>query len=210
MQLRVLFPPNRLLDSWLTEGASRPIVTEVQKMLAGYGLYSGEPHGRFDTATCEAIKRFQELRGLNPTGQCNPVTYCQLLTPAARIDVRPAGGGRAVSGVARASILITKSVRRLTLLDGNTALRQYPVAIGKPSTPTPEGNFAIATKILNPGGVLGSRWMGLNFDAYGIHGTNAPWKIGQMVSNGCIRMHNANAEELFHLINVGCPVSIRN
>ncbi|MCE5286706.1 MAG: L,D-transpeptidase [Pelosinus sp.] len=110
----------------------------------------------------------------------------------------------------RASILITKSTRQLTLLDGNTSLRSYPVGIGKIGTPTPVGNFAIAAKVMNPGGVLGTRWMGLNYDSYGIHGTNAPWLIGQMVSHGCIRMHNSNAEELFALVNVGTPVYIRD
>ena len=84
------------------------------------------------------------------------------------------------------------------------------MAIGKPSTPTPEGNFVIANKIFNPGGVLGSRWMGLNFGSYGIHGTDAPWFIGQMISHGCIRMHNNHAEELFSFVNVGTPVFIRN
>lgn len=110
----------------------------------------------------------------------------------------------------RASILITKSARRLTLLNGNTAIRNYPVGIGKPGTPTPVGNFAVAAKIMNPGGVLGTRWLGLNYDTYGIHGTNAPWLIGQMVSHGCIRMHNSNVEELFALVNVGTPVFIRD
>lgn len=107
-------------------------------------------------------------------------------------------------------ILIVKSRRSLTLLDANSTVRTYPVALGKPSTPTPLGNYAIATKIPHPGGVLGTRWMGLNFDAYGIHGTNRPWLIGQLVSNGCIRMHNEHAEELFNFIRLGTPVWIRD
>ncbi|WP_231881855.1 L,D-transpeptidase [Anaerosporomusa subterranea] len=108
------------------------------------------------------------------------------------------------------TILIVKSRRSLTLLSGNSPIRTYPVALGKPATPTPLGNYAIATKIPHPGGVLGSRWMGLNFDAYGIHGTNRPWLIGQLVSNGCIRMHNAHVEELFGFVRLGTPVLIRD
>ncbi|MDU4960851.1 MAG: L,D-transpeptidase [Sporomusaceae bacterium] len=108
------------------------------------------------------------------------------------------------------TILIVKARRSLTLLNGTSAVRTYPVALGKPSTPTPLGNFAVATKIPHPGGVLGSRWMGLNFDAYGIHGTNRPWLIGQLVSNGCIRMHNEHVEEVFNLIRLGTPVYIRD
>ncbi|MBP2629686.1 MAG: L,D-transpeptidase catalytic domain [Firmicutes bacterium] len=109
-----------------------------------------------------------------------------------------------------AKITIVKASRLLTILDEDTPIHQYPIAIGKPSTPTPVGNYVIATKIINPGGILGSRWLGLNYDAYGIHGTNRPWLIGQMVSNGCIRMHNDNVEMLFSLVNLGTPVFIRD
>ena len=108
------------------------------------------------------------------------------------------------------AILIVKARRSLTVLNGNSPIKTYPVALGKPATPTPLGNYAIATKILNPGGVLGTRWMGLNFDAYGIHGTNRPWLIGQLVSNGCIRMHNNHVEELYNFVRLGTQVLIRD
>ena len=146
-----------------------------------------------------------------PLAECEDyITYCQN-QPAKISEVTPLPQAeRAKSTLSRANILIVKSQRQLTLFDGNSPFRQYPVAIGKPSTPTPLGNYAVATKIINPGGVLGSRWMGLNYDAYGIHGTNAPWLIGQMVSNGCVRMHNPHAEELFALVNIGTPIYIRD
>ena len=138
------------------------------------------------------------------------IKYCQR-NPAIVTEVTPiTHNRRATFALPRANIMIVKSQRQLTLFDGNSPIRQFPIAIGKVATPTPVGNYAIATKIVNPGGVLGSRWMGLNFDAYGIHGTNRPWLIGQMVSNGCIRMHNSNAEELFALTYVGTPVYIRD
>lgn len=107
-------------------------------------------------------------------------------------------------------IIIIKNVRTLTLYNDNTPIFQYPIAIGKPSTPTPVGNYLIASKILHPGGTTGSRWMGLNYDAYGIHGTNQPWLIGKMVSNGCVRMHNDHIEELFDIISLNTPVYIRD
>jgi len=107
------------------------------------------------------------------------------------------------------TILITKGSRQLTLFNGNDPIHQYPIAIGKSGTPTPLGNYAIATKIMNPGGVLGTRWLGLNYDSYGIHGTNQPSLIGTMVSHGCIRMNNHHVEELFTLVKVGTPVHIR-
>lgn len=107
-------------------------------------------------------------------------------------------------------IIIIKNERTLTLYSNNSQILQYPIAIGKPSTQTPVGNYLIANKITNPGGNLGTRWMGLNYDAYGIHGTNQPWLIGKMVSNGCIRMHNHNVEQLFDFIELGTPVYIRD
>lgn len=117
---------------------------------------------------------------------------------------------RTIKTAAQGRILIVRSSRLLTLYNGNALVRQFPVALGKAATPTPLGNFSIASKIVNPGGVLGTRWMGLNFDAYGIHGTNKPALIGSYVSNGCIRMHNSHVEELFFLVGVGTPVWIRD
>jgi len=150
------------------------------------------------------------LKDFEPAEGERLISYCQSL-PAAEREITPVVRSERGSFVLpRANILIIKSQCQLTLFDGNSPLRQYPVAIGKPATPTPLGNYAVATKIINPGGVLGTRWMGLNYDAYGIHGTNAPWLIGRMVSNGCVRMHNAHVEELFTLVKVGTPIYIRD
>lgn len=107
------------------------------------------------------------------------------------------------------SINIELNSRRLILKKGNSVINSYPVAIGKPSTPTPTGDFQVLTKIKNPGGVLGTRWMQFTWQEHGIHGTNQPWLIGQTVSNGCVRMHNINVEEVYDLVSVGTPVIIR-
>jgi nucleoid-associated protein YgaU len=102
--------------------------------------------------------------------------------------------------------------RELTFFKGDNPVNTYPIAIGKPSTPTPPGHWSVVNKTVNPGGVLGSRWMGLSIPTtrgpYGIHGTNAPWNIGKAVSNGCIRMHNHNVEEIFPEIPLGTAVDI--
>jgi L,D-transpeptidase YbiS len=42
-----------------------------------------------------------------------------------------------------------------------------------------------------------------------IHGTKHEDKIGRPNSHGCIRMRNADVIELFELVNVGTPVTIR-
>jgi len=43
-----------------------------------------------------------------------------------------------------------------------------------------------------------------------IHGTNAPWLIGQAVSHGCIRMNNAAITRLARVVPLGTPVRIRS
>ncbi|MCG9969024.1 L,D-transpeptidase family protein [Pelotomaculum terephthalicicum JT] len=107
-------------------------------------------------------------------------------------------------------ISINLATRRLTYYERERLIKIYPVGVGKPSTPTPTGNYMVVVKIMHPGGMLGSRWMGLSVQHgnYGIHGTNNPSSIGGYVSNGCIRMYNQDVEELFPKVQIGTPVNI--
>jgi lipoprotein-anchoring transpeptidase ErfK/SrfK len=112
--------------------------------------------------------------------------------------------------VSRYNITINIAARKLTLFKDGRLFKIYPIAVGKPSTPTPRGNFRIINKAHNPGGPFGARWLGLNAPNgdYGIHGTNNPSSIGKAVSNGCIRTYNKNIIELYNLVPVGTPVRI--
>ena len=107
-------------------------------------------------------------------------------------------------------IYINLSTRKLFLKENGIVIHYFPVAVGKPSTPTPSGEFKILSKIMNPGGVLGTRWMQFTRQEHGIHGTNQPWLIGQAVSLGCVRMYNKDVEVLFSKVKVGTPLTIRN
>jgi L,D-transpeptidase ErfK/SrfK len=119
-------------------------------------------------------------------------------------------------------IVINLPSRTLDFYAQNSLVKTYPLAIGKPSTPTPIGNFTIRQKEVNPwwypprskkavppgpNNPLGYRWMEFA-PLYGIHGTNAPWAIGGWVSNGCVRMDEADVEELFDLVPFGTAVYI--
>jgi lipoprotein-anchoring transpeptidase ErfK/SrfK len=108
------------------------------------------------------------------------------------------------------SIVIHTARRRIELYEGNRLIRNYPIAVGKGTTPTPQGRFTIASKTAYPGGIFGSHWMGLSIPHYGIHGTNNPSSIGQAVSKGCIRMHNRDVENLFQYVEIGTPVIIQH
>ncbi len=107
-------------------------------------------------------------------------------------------------------IYIELNSRRLYLKGNTKNLATYPVAIGKPETPTPIGDFQIINMMKNPGGVLGTRWMQFTGRMHGIHGTNQPESIGKAVSLGCVRMYNHDVEKLYSQVNTGTKVIIRN
>jgi lipoprotein-anchoring transpeptidase ErfK/SrfK len=123
---------------------------------------------------------------------------------------------------AKYDIIVDKSQNILTLKSGDTIVKTYRVSTGKNSC-TPTGTFKIVTKIIDPpwypqgGGmipsgdpknVLGSRWLGLSKPSYGIHGTIDPGSIGQSVTDGCVRMKNADVEELYAIVPEGTQVVI--
>lgn len=58
---------------------------------------------------------------------------------------------------------------------------------------------------MNP---LGVRALYLGSSAYRIHGTDAPWTIGQPVSKGCIRLYNKDVMDLYERVKVGTRVIV--
>jgi len=122
---------------------------------------------------------------------------------------------------ARRRIVISLPDRKLALLENDRVLKVYDVAVGKAATPSPRGCFAIINRVRDPtwfgpaGPVapgprnpLGTRWMGLSAQGYGIHGTNVPGSIGKAASHGCIRMRRQDLEELYELVGVGTQVEL--
>lgn len=108
------------------------------------------------------------------------------------------------------TITINTNTHKLNLFKNGALQKVYPVAVGKPTSPTPKGTFKIINRAVNPGGPFGVRWLGLNAPNgdYGIHGTNNPNSIGKSVSNGCIRMYNKDVLELSNIVPIGTIVRI--
>ncbi|MBW4656064.1 MAG: L,D-transpeptidase [Kaiparowitsia implicata GSE-PSE-MK54-09C] len=117
--------------------------------------------------------------------------------------------------------------RRLTLYQGDTAIKQYPVAVGREGWQTPTGEFEVTQMIPDPawqhpftgdvilGGTpenpLGRYWIGFWTDGtnwVGMHGTPNPETVGTAASHGCIRLYNQDIEELFALVQPGTPVVV--
>lgn len=124
-------------------------------------------------------------------------------------------------------LVINSKKNKLGYFEDCVLVKEFSVATGKSSTPTPQGKFKIVNKIKNrpyysggiPGGSpnnpLGDRWLGLHVGAtygttYAIHGNNNASSIGKHISGGCIRMHNSEIRWLFDQINVGAYAIIDN
>ncbi len=134
---------------------------------------------------------------------------------------RPASAPAADAAKPDRVIVVSLEDRKLALVEDGHVKKVYTVAVGKPSTPSPEGSFTIQRRVKNPvyqhngkniqpgpGNPVGTRWMGLNIRGYGIHGTNEPKSIGQAASHGCIRMAKADLEEFYALVEVGDKVEL--
>ncbi|SDE99961.1 L,D-transpeptidase family protein [Sporolituus thermophilus] len=108
------------------------------------------------------------------------------------------------------SITIKLNSRLLELYSDGQLYKKYRIAVGKRESPSPVGEWIIKDKFYSPKEILGTRWLSLDvpWGSYGIHGTNRPWSIGQFASKGCIRLRNADIEELYEWVPVNTPVKI--
>jgi hypothetical protein len=128
-------------------------------------------------------------------------------------------------------IIVSFGDRRLYLITRPGHATSYPIAVPREQSrwqgtttvsdkrvnpswrPTPEmfrENPKLPTWV--PGGhpmnPLGVRAMYLGASTYRIHGTDAPWTIGQAVSKGCIRMFNEDVLDLYPKVPVGMRVTV--
>jgi peptidoglycan hydrolase-like protein with peptidoglycan-binding domain len=53
-------------------------IKEIQTALQKDGAYQGEPNGKWDDATAEAMKKYQDKNGLSPTGKIDALTLEKL------------------------------------------------------------------------------------------------------------------------------------
>jgi hypothetical protein len=123
--------------------------------------------------------------------------------------------------------LVRKREHLLWVLLGEVPVRRFAVGLGMNGR-TPEGTFEIEELMPRPdywpmggrripygqkGNPLGSRWMGFRdtpeAQGFGIHGTDEPESVGKDLSQGCVRLVNADVEQLFTWAAVGTPVEIR-
>jgi len=119
-------------------------------------------------------------------------------------------------------IEINLQAQRLDYYVSGIKWRSFAVSTGKPSMPTPTGEFTIVNKIKKAWsksyGLWMPFWLGLDRGRIGIHELPV-WPsgyregeshLGKAVSHGCVRLGVGPAEYLFNRVDVGTKVFIKN
>jgi lipoprotein-anchoring transpeptidase ErfK/SrfK len=108
----------------------------------------------------------------------------------------------------------------------------FPATVGSTEKPTPSGSLKVTSTDPNPtyrydpsyhfAGVkskkpftirpgpnnpVGSYWIGLSAQGYGIHGTGEPDRVGKTASHGCVRLTNWDARFVGEHVKRGTPVA---
>ena len=130
------------------------------------------------------------------------------------------GTGDALVGVA------SISAHTFTVSRDGEVLRTMPASMGKPTRPTPIGNFTALEKQRSV--VMDSRTIGIPLSSpegykitaqyavrvtwSGVYVHSAPWSLDQQgnsnVSHGCINLSPDNAAWYFDNVNVGDPINV--
>jgi len=129
----------------------------------------------------------------------------------------PLKGEKAVLGK---RIEIDTKKQELSYYLGDIRLGSFSVSTGKPSMPTPKGNFTVGNKSPKAWsksyGLWMPYWMGMKGTRFGIHELPV-WPsgyregedhLGTPVSHGCIRLGVTSAKTLYDWAPVGTPVYI--
>ena len=127
---------------------------------------------------------------------------------------------------------VDKSRQTVKAFDPSGALVAFfPATVGSEEKPTPSGTLKVVSADANPNyrynpdykfkGVkskeaftikpgpnnpVGSYWIGLSAEGYGIHGTPNPSKVSKSESHGCVRLTNWDAGLLGRNVKKGTPV----
>jgi lipoprotein-anchoring transpeptidase ErfK/SrfK len=114
----------------------------------------------------------------------------------------------------------------------NNLVAFYPATVGSDEKPSPSGTLKVTAITDNPtyrynpdyhfkgvdsktaftikpgpNNPVGTRWIGLNAEGYGIHGTPNPSNVSKAESHGCVRLTNWDVERLAQLVKKGTPVA---
>jgi lipoprotein-anchoring transpeptidase ErfK/SrfK len=148
---------------------------------------------------------------------------------------RAAPVGTAGASDPRVTIYVTQATSALTVEDASgMVIFHAPVTSGSEHDPLPIGSWKVTTVQRNPtfnynpdlfwdadpkhakaripagpNNPVGTIWIDLTKEHYGIHGTPEPSRIGHTQSHGCVRLTNWDAQRVAHWATPGTPVIFR-
>lgn len=140
-------------------------------------------------------------------------------------------GGSAVPAKAD-RVEVDKVRQTVKLFDkSNGLIGFYPASVGSEEKPSPSGTLKVTEIDPNPtyrynpayhfkgvhsrkpfkispgpNNPVGTMWINLSADGYGIHGTPSPQNISKAQSHGCVRLTNWDAERVAASVAKGTPV----
>ena len=129
-------------------------------------------------------------------------------------------------------IEVDKPSQTVKLFDqANALIGFYPATVGSEEKPSPTGTLKVTEVSRNPtyrynpeyrfkgvrsqkpfeirpgpNNPVGTVWISLSAEGYGIHGTPLPGKVSEAESHGCVRLTNWDAERVADRIKKGVPV----
>ena len=144
--------------------------------------------------------------------------------------LQPKVSTRMLSAKYPSYIVVDRSDFKLSYYSHLHLAHTYSIAVGQQGLQTPAGLHSIVDKEVDPawhvpnsswaGSLAGqvippgpqdplvARWMGIDEQGDGIHGTNEPGSIGSAASHGCIRMLVSDVIQLYSITPVGTPVYV--
>ena len=125
--------------------------------------------------------------------------------------------------IGKATIMeVDNATKQMTVTQDGQVIKQIPVSLGKPSTPSSSGTMLVISKHaeytfdtrreIENGYVVDVKYaMRLTWGGEFIHA--APWSVkaqgNRNVSHGCVNMSTENAQWLFDNTQIGDPVTIK-
>ncbi|MGH6962896.1 MAG: L,D-transpeptidase family protein [Phenylobacterium sp.] len=198
----------------------------VAKIPTDYAEMAKLPALGFSTPSEALAEKFHMdealLKALNPGADFGAA--------GTRIVVAALGPDKLPGAVAR--IEVDKTKRQIRAFgDGDVLLAVYPATVGSSERPAPAGEWEVRTTAPNPtytydpsrltfgkasqgkltikagpNNPVGSTWIDLTKDTFGIHGTPDPRLVGKTASHGCVRLTNWDVRQLSLAVRKGTKV----